>query len=191
MKNKFLVSILLFAGLLTVNACATSKDIFPTQGGEVDTLHNDVHVDNYDALVALTEEQRGKDASKTYHTDDDGLEYKWDADKQEYVCISEKNTKINFYFDNTQTTDEEGKDAPIFTIKWYMLKPLGDCPVEINTLEKVIALGNKKGFTSKETYPTFIGWSFYSTCLDEEQLWNFETDYRQQAVTAIYGIWVG
>lgn len=189
-RNKIIAPILLVAGLSMLTGCVTSKSFTPSHGGQIDTLHNDVHLETYDDLFT-DNNKYPKDPTKTYYTDDDGLMYKWDETKQEYVCVSETNTTINFYFDSTQTTDEDGNDCPIFTMKFYLLKPLGECPEAINTVEKVIALGAAHGFAKTEAFPTFIGWSFYSTCLDEEGLWNFTTDYRQQAVTSIYGIWVG
>lgn len=195
MKKRFIIPVLL-AGLCVTTGCAGSKEFTPSHGGVVDTLHNEIHVDTYDLLFDETANKYPKDPTKVYFTDDDGLSYKWDEAKQNYVCISETNTTINFYFDNTQTTDEDGKDAPIFSIKWYLLKPLGGVPSELADsqgkldVSKIIALGAAMGFAPTEAFPTFIGFSFYSTCLDEEGLWNFETDYRQQAVTNLYGIWV-
>lgn len=189
MKNKLLIIIpLLFAALTSVG-CSTEY-YHPKAGGEVDTLHNEVHVTSYDVLVKGGFEYE-KDESKTYITDDDGLKYKWDNEKQEYYCITEKDTTFNFYFDNTHTTDENGNDCPILTVKWYMLKPLGACPEEIDKVEEVLALGAERGFSTLYDFDQFLGFSFYSTCLgDSAHMWNFKKDYKQQAVTNLYGIWV-
>lgn len=189
MKKRLLFPILV-ALTLGVSACDMSETYVPGAGGVVDTLHNEIHVESYQDLIDLAEGKGsyGKDSTKVYFTDDDGLKYKWNGSS--YECVSEKNTTINFYFDNTQTTDEDGKDAPIFSIHWFLLKPLGSEPEEINSMAKVIALGAQFGFVPDEKFPTFIGFSAYPTCLDENKLWNYETDYRQQAVTNLYGIWV-
>ena len=193
--NKRFVFPVLLAGLCMITGCTGSKSFQPSHGGQVDTLHNEIHVENFDVLLLLTEDDYGKNPNKIYFTDDDGLKYQWSEEKG-YYCVSETNTTINFYFDNTQTTDEDGNDCPIFSIKWYLLKPLDKAPEELSDsagnldVSKIIALGAAKGFAPTEAFPNFIGFSFYSTCLDEENLWNFKTDYRQQAVTNLYGIWV-
>lgn len=190
MKNKLMIPVFL-ASLFMVAGCSSSASFTPSHGGQIDTLHNEIHVGSLEELNELSEDKHGKDPTKVYYTDNDGLKYKYDAETGTYICISEYTTTINFYFDNTQTTDEDGNDAPIFTLRWYLLKPIGEIPEEINTTAKVVALGAALGFASTEAFPTFIGFSAYSTCLDEDQLWNYETDYRQQAVTNLYGIWVG
>lgn len=191
MKKKLLLLTALVLSL-GLGACDTTEMYTPTHGGVVDTLHNEIHVENLDSLLSLESDPKqgkyAKDESKVYITDDDSLRYKWNG--SEYVIVSETNTTINFYFDNTQTTDEDGADAPIFTFHWYLLKPLGTIPDEVDSLTKILALGHDLGFEPSEQFPTFIGFSAYPTCLDENKLWNYETDYRQQAVTNLYGIWV-
>lgn len=186
MKKKLLVISLLAAALFS-SGCSSAK-YTPTQGGSIDTLHNEIHVSDYATLVAGGFEHE-KDPTKTYITDDDGLKYVWTG--SEYTCISETDTTYNFYFDNTQTTDENGNDCPIFTLKWYMMKPLGECPEAIDSKEKVLNLGLERGFTTKYDFTNFLGFSFYSTCLgDKAHMWNFAKDIKQQAVTNLYGIWV-
>lgn len=102
----------------------------------------------------------------------------------------------NFFFSvstSTHYNEFSGKDeeSPIFTIKHAMLKPLEKIPDEVSTVEKVIKLAKDKyGFEVDPTFPDFIGFSYYGFCLDEEGLWNYETDYKQQAVVNLYGIWV-
>ena len=71
--------------------------------------------------------------------------------------------------------------------------PYGACPEAINSEEKVTALAQNvfgDNFKKDTTFPKFLGFSFYSVCLDESGLWNWETDYRQLAVVPLYGIWV-
>ncbi|MCQ2793250.1 MAG: hypothetical protein MJ221_02340 [Bacilli bacterium] len=186
MKKIFKIVPLLLIPLL-IGGC-NSEAYHPSHGGVVDTLHNEVHVADYETLVK-SEFEHAKDPTKTYYTDDDGLKFKWNG--TEYVCISEYDTTINFYFDSTQTTDANGLDCPIFTIKWFMLKPLGACPEEIDSKEKVLAIGETLGFTTKYDFTNFLGFSAYSSCLgDKGHMWDFTKDYRQQAVTNLYGIWV-
>lgn len=187
-KRLFAIIPILFTALV-VSGC--SENYTPTQGGVIDTLHNEVHVKDYATLIAGGFEHE-KDSTKTYFTDDDGLKYKWNG--TEYYLISETDTTINFFFDNVQTTQTVGYsqiDCPIFTIKWYMMKPLGKCPEEVDSVEKVLALGAERGFAPYYNFTHFVGFSVYPTCLgDSAYLWNFQKDIRQQAVTNLYGIWV-
>lgn len=187
MKKIFaLIPLLFFVG--GVSSC--SESYTPTQGGKVDTLHNEIHVADYKTLIEGKFEH-AKDESKTYITDDDGLKYQYDKSTDSYFCITETNTTIKFYFDNTQTTDALGFDCPILTVKWYMMKPLGSCPKEVDSKEKVLALGEKFGFAPIQDFTNFLGFSFYSSALgDQGHMWNFNTDIKQQAVTCLYGIWV-
>lgn len=96
----------------------------------------------------------------------------------------EKNTTIEFYFSNIYS------ETPIFSVEWWMLKPLGSIPEAVSTEQKVKDLGAALGYQIDPRFPKFIGFSFYSTCLDEDGLWHYETDHKQQAVTCLYGIWV-
>ena len=69
-------------------------------------------------------------------------------------------------------------------MKWYMLKPIGEEPAEAKAaLQAHLA-------EHDELYPTFLGWSEYSSSLDKSKLWNFETDYKQSNILSLYGIWV-
>lgn len=82
---------------------------------------------------------------------------------------------IEFYLDYNHS------DEPIYTMDWYLLTPLGECPAEA-----VLTDAN----AADPLYPTFIGYSIYSSALDEDNIWNFETDYAQQGPLLLYGIWV-
>ena len=96
--------------------------------------------------------------------------------KQEYE--EEKNMTVNFYLDYSHS------EEPIYTMKWYMLKPIGEEPAEAKkALQDHLA-------EHDELYPDFLGWSEYSSSLDESKLWNFETDYKQSNILSLYGIWV-
>jgi len=193
MKKILLLIPLLFS---FIGLASCSESYTPTKGGVVDTLHNEVHIADYNTLVEGKFEG-AKDESKTYITDDDGLKYQYSKTTDSYVCVSEYNTTIKFYFDNTQTTDALGFDCPILTVKWFMMKPLGECPEEVNSVEKVLALGAKFGFAPIQDFTNFVGFSFYSTALGFNKydgkagsMWDFKHDIKQQAVTCLYGIWV-
>ena len=101
----------------------------------------------------------------------------------------------NFFFSFSATTkynpfNNKDEDAPILSFTHAMLKPLGAIPEAVNSVDKVKTLGSNLGFEVDPTFPTFIGFSFNGVCLDEDGLWNYETDYKQQAVVNLYGIWV-
>ena len=108
------------------------------------------------------------------------------------VDVSEANMTVNFYLDFSHSeiankeyeglTDKNAKDCePIYTMRWYMLKPLGKCP------EQAVLTDAK---AADPLYGHFIGYSEYPSAMDESLLWNFETDYKQANVLNLYGIWV-
>ena len=99
--------------------------------------------------------------------------------------VKEEDMTVNFYFDNTHSDD------PIFTMRWFMLEPLGSCPADADlTSAAIIAELSSKGIAADPLYPTFIGYSEFSSSIDEEHLWDFSTDYKQSNVLNLYGIWV-
>lgn len=191
MKKIIALVPLLFSAAIATGCSSTSYT--PTVGGSVDTLHNEVHVKD---LATLTlggfDPEKEKDPSKTYITDDDGLKYCYNAELEQYELIEgQENTTIKFYFDYNQTTDSLGNDCPIYTLKWFMMKPLGQCPEAIDSKDKVLALGAKFGFAPIQDFTNFLGFSFYSSCLgDAQHMWNYQSDIKQQAVTCLFGIWV-
>ena len=93
----------------------------------------------------------------------------------EDVEPKEEDMTVNFYLDNTHT------DTPIYSMRWYMLEPLGECPAEAVLTDADAA---------DELYPHFIGYSEFSSSIDEDHIWNFATDYKQSNVLNLYGIWV-
>lgn len=100
-----------------------------------------------------------------------------------------------FFFSFSATTkynpySDKDEDAPILEFTHAMLKPLGQVPDEVKTEQQVIDLGAKLGFSVDPAFPKYLGFSFNGVCLDETGLWNFETDYKQQAVVNLYAIWV-
>lgn len=82
---------------------------------------------------------------------------------------------VNFYLDYSHS------DEPLYTMRWYQLEPLGECPTEAK-------LDDSKA--ADPLYPTFIGYSEYPSAIDEDLIWNFATDYKQYNVLNLYGIWV-
>ena len=93
----------------------------------------------------------------------------------------EFNMIVNFYLDYSHS------EEPIYTMDWYMLKPLGKEPEDA---KKAIQDNIAK---HDELYPTFIGWSEYSSLMDEldaSKIWDFEKDYKQSNILSLYGIWV-
>lgn len=85
----------------------------------------------------------------------------------------EENMTVNFYLDFSHS------DTPLYSMRWYMLKPLGKWP------EQVL---NQKA--ADPLYTKFLGYSEYPSSIDESHLWNIETDYKQSNVLNLYGIWV-
>ena len=107
----------------------------------------------------------------------------------------------NIYFSYSQTTTAGAKkdvDDPLISFQAPMLSPLGKAPEAIRSAlddTKVDAikfrdLGESKGYTVDKAFPTFIGLSFHALCLDDNDLWDFKTDWKQMAVVTLYGIWV-
>ena len=105
-------------------------------------------------------------------------QYPGDPVEEKAKYEEEKNMTVNFYLDYSHS------EKPIYSMKWYMLKPLEKEPDEVK-----IALEENKD-KHDELYPDFLGWSEYSSSLDESKLWNFETDYKQSNILNLYGIWV-
>ena len=82
---------------------------------------------------------------------------------------------VNFYLDYSHS------DEPLYTMRWYQLEPLGECPTEAK-------LDDSKA--ADPLYPTFIGYSEYPSAIDEDLIWDFAKDYKQYNVLNLYGIWV-
>ena len=124
-----------------------------------------------------------------------GRQYPGDPIEEKTKYEEEKNMTVYFYLDFSHS--EEVRDEtypvssaknyePIHTMKWYMLKPLEKCPQEaLDAVEAAKAAGR-----IDPLYPDFLGWSEYSSSMDESKLWNFETDYKQSNILKLYGVWV-
>ena len=107
---------------------------------------------------------------RSYPSEGDPIE-----NKENY---EEFNMTVNFYLDFSHS------EKPIYSMEWYMLKPLEKEPEEAR-----VALEANKS-EHDELYPTFLGWSEYSSSIDGSKLWNFEKDYKQSNILSLYGIWV-
>lgn len=99
-------------------------------------------------------------------------------EEDELICT------YDFYFDYSH------QEEPILSMTAPMLKPLTSCPEAVNSEAKIIALGANLGYEVDPLFPKFIGFSYYSLCLDEDGLWDFTKDYKQQSVISLYAIWV-
>lgn len=95
-------------------------------------------------------------------------------------------TIYEFYFSNSYS------DEPLATVEGPTFKALGKdkVPEFLLKQDSLIAAGAEKGYSVDPAFPTFIGWSAYGVCLDDDNLWDFSTDYKQVAVIALYGAWV-
>lgn len=187
-----------------LGGCTGGEMYTPKVGGVIDTLHNEVHVPTVNDLYdPETGEIKIEDpsASKIYITDNDGFRYVYNPMTNTFDLIEKTDTIINFFFDSMQTTvfveDKEDShhlqkqvEAPIYVADWFKTKPLPEMPEEIDTEAEIIARGEIYGFKPKEG-THWVGWSIYPSCLgDEDHLWKFGSDYRQQPITNLYGIWV-
>ena len=91
------------------------------------------------------------------------------------------NMTINFYLDYSHS------DEPYYSMRWYMLKPLGECPAQAVLTDDDAA---------DPLYGKFLGYSEYPTMMDEDgaangaHLWDFAKDYKQSNILNLYGIWV-
>ena len=83
------------------------------------------------------------------------------------------NMIIRFYLDYSHS------ESAYYTMRWYREKPLGECPKEAIPKEVPDPL-----------YPIFLGYSEYSSAIDETLLWDFATDYKTTNTLLLYGIWV-
>lgn len=83
-------------------------------------------------------------------------------------------------------------DEPLASIEGPTFSALGidKVPAFLLKQETLVAAGAEKGYAVDPAFPTFVGWSFYGVCLDEDDLWDFSIDHKQLAVIPLYGIWV-
>ena len=88
----------------------------------------------------------------------------------------EKNQKVNFYIDYWHSSE------PIYTMMWYTGEPLRKCPQE--------AVLTDADATDPDVFNHFLGYSLYSSSIDDSKLWNFATDSTISTTLNLYGIWV-
>ena len=104
---------------------------------------------------------------------------------------AEFNMTIYFYLDyshselpSTDKTDEEyvqvNANEPVYVMRWYMLKPLGECPAKA-----MLTSAN----AADPLYTKFLGYSEYPSSIGSN-LWDFKQDYKQFNILNLYGIWV-
>ena len=104
---------------------------------------------------------------------------------------AEFNMTIYFYLDyshselpSTDKTDEEYVQAnanePVYVMRWYMLKPLGECPAKA-----MLTSAN----AADPLYTKLLGYSEYPSSIGSN-LWDFKQDYKQFNILNLYGIWV-
>ena len=88
-------------------------------------------------------------------------------------------------FPTTDKTDDEyvqtNANEPVYVMKWYMLKPLGECPAKA-----MLTSAN----AADPLYTKFLGYSEYPSSVDGSKLWDFKQDYKQFNILNLYGIWV-
>lgn len=90
---------------------------------------------------------------------------------------ADKLATFRFYLDYSHS------DTPLYTMKWYINVPLGECPEEARITENM---------APDPIYPHFLGYSRYSSSNDESLLWDFTTDVAPgQTAVELYGIWWG
>lgn len=89
---------------------------------------------------------------------------------------ADKLATFRFYLDYSHS------DKPLYTMKWYINVPLGECPEEALITEDM---------ATDPLYPHFLGYSRYSSSNDESLLWDFTSDVATgQTAVELYGIWV-
>lgn len=114
-----------------------------------------------------------------------------EEEEEEFITCT-----YQFYFSYSHSSHYDeilGRDVvtPILTLKDKpMFEPLGAIPEEVSTKEKLLAIASKRGFHVDATFEKFIGFSQYTVCLDEEGIWDFTKDTKQQAIISLYGVWV-
>lgn len=84
------------------------------------------------------------------------------------------NMTVNFYLDYSHS------EEPLYTMRWYMLMPLGEIPEQAVLTDQNAA---------DPLYNKFLGYSEYSSSIGDN-LWDFENDFKQSNVLNLYGIWV-
>lgn len=93
------------------------------------------------------------------------------------TVIDDHNQTYYFFIDYSHSEKEQA----LVTIPWYRNKPLGAMPEEIKDISDKDA--------PDELFPIFLGWSAYSSSVDNSHLWDFEKDSSDKKDAYIFGIW--
>lgn len=113
-----------------------------------------------------------------------------EAQEEKFSCVY----KFYFSYSHSSHYDEilgRDKETPILSVTHDdMFVPLGACPEAVNSKEKLLGIAAVNGFYVDSTFDKFLGFSQYSVCLDEDGLWDFTKDTKQQAIINLYGVWV-
>ena len=141
----------------------------------------------------------GCESEYSYTPKHGGKYVPWEEEEDEEAAPEEEEKfscvyKFYFSYSHSSRYDEVlGKElaTPIYEKTHEdMFAPLKAIPEEINTEQKIKDLANDLGFTIDPTFNKFLGFSQYTVCLDEEGIWDFTKDTKQQAIINLYGIWV-
>ena len=134
----------------------------------------------------------------SYNPKHGGKYVPWDEEEDEPEEEEEEfiTCTYQFYFSYSHSSHYDeilGRDVatPILTLKDKpMFEPLGSVPEEVNSKEKMLAIADEMGFVVDQTFEKFLGFSTNTVCLDEEGIWDFTKDTKQQAIISLYGVWV-
>ena len=140
----------------------------------------------------------GCEAEFIYNPTHGGKYVPWDEEEDEPEEEEEEfiTCTYQFYFSYSHSSHYDeilGRDVvtPILTLKDKpMFEPLGSIPDEVSSKEKLLLIAEDRGFHVDSTFEKFLGFSQYTVCLDEEGIWDFTKDTKQQAIISLYGVWV-
>lgn len=86
-----------------------------------------------------------------------------------------KNQTVTFYLDYWHS------ETPLYEMEWYSNTPLGECPVPCRLTS---------ADASDPLFSKFLGWSQYSSSIDDSHIWDFAKDTKGGIELNLYGIWV-
>ena len=98
-----------------------------------------------------------------------------------YFYLDYSHSEAPKSYDPDQEYVQTNPNEPVYVMKWYMLKPLGECPEQAKLTSADAA---------DPLYTKFLGYSEYPSSVDGSKLWDFKQDYKQFNILNLYGIWV-
>ena len=98
-----------------------------------------------------------------------------------YFYLDYSHSEAPKSYDPDQEYVQTNPNEPVYVMKWYMLKPLGECPEQAKLTSADAA---------DPRYTKFLGYSEYPSSVDGSKLWDFKQDYKQFNILNLYGIWV-